>query len=83
MVPGGGLCSEILGLYDLTQGGENGLGAERGAGVCLEPRVSGEGGERLYQALPACLSLSRLPTVSSGKDQNGFPLLGPREDNGA
>ena len=51
--------------------------------MCLEPRVSGEGGERLYQALPACLSLSRLPTVSSGKDQNGFPLLGPREDNGA
>lgn len=83
MVPGGGLCSEILGLYDLTQGGENGLGAERGAGVCLEPRVSGEGGERLYQALPVCLSLSLdFPQSLQAKTKMASPSWGPVRTTG-
>lgn len=71
----------ILGLHDLTQEAETGLGQRGVKGELFEPWVPGrEGGQRLWGL---SLVLPRLPTVSSGKGQSGFPLMGPYEAKGA
>ena len=54
-----GLCSKTLGLYDLSQGEGNGLGTDKGEGVCLLSRgCLGEGRRASLPALPASPSTS-------------------------
>ena len=75
-----GLCSKILGLYDLTQDGETGLGQRGVKGELFEPWVSwGEGGEGLW-GFP-WFSLD-FPQSLQAKTKVASPSWGPMRPKG-